>query len=73
MPRNSYTALIHNAERAQIAQQEEELTRLARSLSRKDEDISSVPVAGDGKERRRARREQQRWHKPERFRGANKA
>ncbi|UIX33358.1 MULTISPECIES: hypothetical protein [unclassified Streptomyces] len=73
MPRNRYIAQINDAERTQIAQQEEELTRFARSLGRKDTDISSVQVAGDGKERRRIRREQQRRHKPERFRGANKA
>ncbi|MGW2120155.1 hypothetical protein [Streptomyces sp. NPDC001758] len=73
MPRNRYAALIHNAERVQIAQQAEEMTRLAKSLSRKDTDISSVLSASDGKERRRLRREQQRRHKPERFRGANQA
>lgn len=71
MPRNSYTKLIRKSERAQLAQQEEEMTRLARSLSRKDTDISSVQPAGDGKERHRIRREQKRRHKPERFRGVN--
>ncbi|MFM9590284.1 hypothetical protein ACKI1J_14400 [Streptomyces scabiei] len=73
MSRNHYTALKHNAERIQIAQQAEEMSRLARSLRRKDADVSSAQVAGDGKERRRIRREQQRRHKPERFRGANQA
>lgn len=71
MPRDRYRALIHAAERAQIAHQTEEMTSLAKSLSRKDTDISSVQAAGDGKERRRLRREQKRRHKPERFRGAN--
>jgi hypothetical protein len=73
MPRNSYTKLIHNAERAQITKRAEEMTSLEKSLSRKDKGISSVPAAGDGKERRRLRREQNRRHKPERFRGANQA
>ncbi|WP_060906359.1 hypothetical protein [Streptomyces scabiei] len=73
MPRNRYIARINDAERAQIAQQTEEMTSLARSLGRKDTDISSLQVAGDGKERHRLRREQNRRHKPERFRGANKA
>ncbi len=71
MPRNRYAALIHDVERAQIAQQTEEMTSLAKSLSRKDGDVSSVQTADDGKERHRIRREQNRRHKPERFRGAN--
>ncbi|GCB48476.1 hypothetical protein [Streptomyces sp. NL15-2K] len=73
MPRNRYIARIHNAERAQIAQQTEEMISLAKSLSRKDGDVSLVQTAGDGKERHRLRREQNRRHKPERFRGANQA
>ncbi|MFD8943317.1 MULTISPECIES: hypothetical protein [Streptomyces] len=73
MPRNRYTALIHDAERAQIAQQEQELTKFARSLRRKDADVSTPQVADDGKERHRLRREQNRRNKPERFRGANAA
>ncbi|MGW1715589.1 hypothetical protein [Streptomyces sp. NPDC002156] len=71
MPRNSYTPRIRTAERAQIAHRTEEMTRLEKSLSRKDADISLVQPAGDGKERRRMRREQNQRHKPERFRGAN--
>jgi hypothetical protein len=71
MPRNRYTPRIRKAERAQITQKEEETAKLAKSLGRKDADISSVQVAGDGKERRRIRREQKRRHRPERFRSAN--
>jgi len=71
MPRNRYTRFIRISEDAQAERQIEELAVLALSFSRKDTDVFSTQNAADDKERHRIRREQNRRHKSERFRGAN--
>ncbi|MGW7301621.1 hypothetical protein [Streptomyces sp. NPDC054829] len=73
MPRNKFTRLIHESERAQIERQEEEMAELGKSLNRRDADIPLAPAVDEDKERREIRRELKRRHKPERFRGANEA
>lgn len=53
MPRNRYTRLVHQAEHAQLAHQEQELVHLARSLRRhNDASLVTTPDQRDKAHRR---------------------
>ena len=64
MPRNRYTRLVNDRQRAQLAYQEKQLTHLIRQLRC---GIAESPLAlplSDAEERRSARLVQKRQHKP---------
>jgi hypothetical protein len=68
MSRNHYTRVVHEEQRRQIARQEKRLAALEDELNHKDAESTAVPFIDKAKEHRRARLEQKRRHKPERFR-----
>jgi len=70
MSRNRYTKLVHEIDRARGVRREKALAAFIRELRCKAADRTAPPDADDGKQHRRARLEQRRQHKPERFRSA---
>ncbi|TNC23711.1 hypothetical protein [Amycolatopsis alkalitolerans] len=66
MPRTRYTRLVHEHDEIRQEEQIRALRRLAHELHRQPTDVVEMAMVIDLKDRRRARLEQNRRHKPAR-------
>ncbi|WP_147339547.1 hypothetical protein [Actinomadura spongiicola] len=65
MPRNRYTRLIHQAESTQLAQQERELVRIARTLRRREDPVPVTAPDHEDKAHRRSRLARKQRDRPD--------
>lgn len=64
MPRTRYTRLEHEREEARLNARRRDLERLARELQSRPVEVVDLPIVPNLKDRRRARLQQNRLHKP---------